>query len=367
VSTSKILDAFDRWTQTAQDLVLVTVFETEGSTYSKAGHRILIAANGDFQGLVSGGCLEGDLAEHARRVITDGITRAVTYDLRDDADEIWGLGVGCNGLLRVLLQRLHRDTGFEPMRSIAAVQRGAQAALAAVVVGSSSGATPLGATALADSAGIRSWGMPERLAESLLETGSSGGAALLDVTCHDEVLHVLIAPIQPMRRLLLLGAGPDALPILRIGNELGWRTTVADHRPAYLEKPAFGEAEKRSLGTPGSLADRLRLDEFDAVVIMSHNLDADRIYLQQVGGSGIDYVGLLGPRARRDRLVAEIGEFGKLLASRLRGPVGLDIGANSPESIALSILAEIHRHFLSVNDGPAHGSRAPAAPRQTGL
>src|SRR5690606_6498005 len=124
------------WRASGEPLVLATVFETAGSTYSKAGHRILIAANGDYQGLVSGGCLEGDLAERARAVQARGVPAAVTYDMRDEADDLWGLGVGCNGLLRVFLQPLYSAEGYEPFATIAKrlIGRG-RATLATVIEG----------------------------------------------------------------------------------------------------------------------------------------------------------------------------------------------------------------------------------------
>src|SRR5690606_14126391 len=100
MSVRRIIEAFEAWRQRGESLVLASVYDTLGSTYTKPGHRILIASNGDYRGLVSGGCLEGDLAERARAVIDSGMPRAVTYDLRDDADDVWGLGVGCNGLIR---------------------------------------------------------------------------------------------------------------------------------------------------------------------------------------------------------------------------------------------------------------------------
>src|SRR5690606_5207678 len=112
-------------------LVLATVYDTLGSTYSKAGHRIVIAANGDYRGLVSGGCLEGDLAERARTVLAADRPAAVTYDLRDEVDEIFGLGVGCNGVLKVFLQPLHGAGEYQPFAAIAARLAGSEPAAVA--------------------------------------------------------------------------------------------------------------------------------------------------------------------------------------------------------------------------------------------
>ena len=121
-------------------MVLATVYETIGSTYSKAGHRILIAANGDYQGLVSGGCLEGDLAERARSVIETNEPLAISFDMRDEADDLWGLGVGCNGLIRVFLQPLTEAEDYQPFSDIAqGLQDAAPAVVATVIAGAGEG------------------------------------------------------------------------------------------------------------------------------------------------------------------------------------------------------------------------------------
>ena len=129
-----LLQSFQDWREAGEPLALATVDETAGSTYTKAGHRILLAANGDYRGLVSGGCLEGDLAERARTVVQSGEAAAVTYDLRDVADESWGLGVGCNGLLRVFLQPLLGTNDYQPFGAIAARLAGTRAAGVATVI-----------------------------------------------------------------------------------------------------------------------------------------------------------------------------------------------------------------------------------------
>jgi len=114
MSVRRIINTFHDWQQGGEPIVLATVYDTEGSTYSKPGQRILIRGDADYQGLVSGGCLEGDLAERARAVMESGEPVAVTYDMRDEADDLFGLGVGCNGLIRVFMQRLTHEAGYEP-------------------------------------------------------------------------------------------------------------------------------------------------------------------------------------------------------------------------------------------------------------
>jgi len=337
MSARQILQSFEAWQAAGEPLVLATVYDTLGSTYSKAGHRILIAGTGDYRGLVSGGCLEGDLAERARQVIAADRPTAVTYDLRDAADELWGLAVGCNGLLRVFLQPLTPTRAYEPFKSIAAVQNGTGGAgLATVIEGPDAGATVIATATGHDARGFQA-AVPATIVTGA-RTAAAEGVARLVKSAGTTVLY---APLRAIPKLLVLGAGLDAVPLVGMALELGWFVTVADHRPAYLARPGFERVDRNVLVEPGQLGRALPLTEFDAVIVMSHHLPTDRKYLAELASFAHRYVGVLGPRARRERLLADLGDGAAPLHGRLKGPVGLDIGADSPESIALSILAEL--------------------------
>ena len=350
MSAHSIIQSFREWRQGGEPMVLATVYETLGSTYSKAGHRILIAANGDYQGLVSGGCLEGDLAERARVALESGQAAAVTYDMRDDADELWGLGVGCNGLLRVFLQPLAPGTGYEPFASIVAALLVTRPSSVATVIASQLSAVPIGATLVWDGDVVSAWGLGapgiERLAAGC---AAVYGRAAASYETGPEGLEVLYSPLQPIPRLLVLGGGLDAVPLVKFAAGLGWLVTVVDHRPAYLEHGDFAAAANRELIRPAELAQVIDLSMFSAVVVMSHHLVTDRTYLAQLREVPAAYLGVLGPSARRERLLADLGEAGAALRGRLKGPVGIDIGADSPESIALSVLADIHAVLKGVS------------------
>ena len=342
MSTRRLIRTFERWRRSGEPMVLATVYETLGSTYSKAGHRILIAANGDYQGLVSGGCLEGDLAERARGAIESNEPLAISFDMRDEADDLWGLGVGCNGLIRILLQPLTAGNDYQPFAGIAERLLLAEPAVVATVIAGSAGdgdgelapGTTLvwkGEDADADSRGLLVAGCREAQAagRSIFRAGADGAA-------------VLYAPLKPVRQLLVLGAGLDAVPVVNMAAELGWRVTIADHRPAYLEKGEFGAAEEARLIDPAAMSLELKPARFDAIIVMSHHLMTDQAYLGQLAAVQVGYMGVLGPKDRRERLLAALGDAGQSLQGKLKGPVGLDIGADDPESIALSLLAEMH-------------------------
>jgi xanthine/CO dehydrogenase XdhC/CoxF family maturation factor len=357
VSTKKIIRAFEKWRGAGRQLVLATVYETEGSTYSKAGHRILIADNGDYQGLVSGGCLEGDLAEHARRVLESGEAEAITYDLRDEADELFGMGIGCNGVIKILLQRLHPASDYEPYSTIASYQLDGREAVSAVIVRSEDRGVSPGATLLDRGADYRAWQIPaQRIGAIRGQCERIAEAKRPRLVMHEEsgdACEILYAPITPLPRLLVLGAGPDAGPLVRIAEEIGWLVTIVDHRPAYIEQGPFDTAEAALCIQPDALSSAVQLERFNAAVVMTHHLESDRTYLEILAEQELAYIGVLGPLDRRNRLVADLGKAGQKLAGRLRGPVGLDIGADSPESIALSILAEIHQVLTGHAPEPA--------------
>jgi xanthine/CO dehydrogenase XdhC/CoxF family maturation factor len=157
---------------------------------------------------------------------------------------------------------------------------------------------------------------------------------------------ILFSILQPPPRILVLGAGLDAEPVVRLASELGWRVTVQDHRPAYVESGDFATAEQVHCEPVAEVSKAIDLQQFAAAIVMSHHLASDRMYLKQLAATEIGYIGLLGPRDRRRRLLEDLGEVAARLDSRLHGPAGLDIGGRGPASIALSIVAEIHQELL---------------------
>jgi xanthine/CO dehydrogenase XdhC/CoxF family maturation factor len=342
VNPSRLLQFFDNRVQRGEPLVLATVFETRGSTYSKAGAQLLVDAQGVFRGMLSGGCLEGDLAARARTVLESGKAHSVSYDLAQD-DELWGMGVGCDGTIRVFLQALQPASDYAPFTAIAAVLRGSTPAVAATVIESTSAAA--GAAMLVRDGSAENFGIPGPLQEPIGEKARAALATLTSTTStvaagHGESL-VMFSIVRPPPRILVLGAGADAEPLLHFAAELGWRCTVVDHRPAYIDGGDFSGAEATLCVPAAELAARLDLGAFDAAIVMSHHLVSDRTYLEQLAPTDIAYIGLLGPGHRRSRLLSELGETGKRLEARLRGPAGLDLGGRGPAPIALSIVAEM--------------------------
>ncbi|MEM9530645.1 MAG: XdhC family protein [Pseudomonadota bacterium] len=299
--------------------VLATVIETQGSSYRKAGARMLIDLNPDARrltGIVGGGCFDDDLIEHARSVVACGQCQTQLYDMRSDDDILWGLGMGCNGAVQVLLQPLSDHTP-DPVALLEQLEQAGGGLLAT------------------------------RLADGHTWIGAEGEFAvdqptLLESAGQDLFVH----PVPGCFQLGIFGTGSDVLPVLELADQLDWRVCLWDHRVGQVQPQRFPAAQsvKHFAGpTPPDAA------ACDALLIMSHSYDADLKFLRAVVELEAPYVGVLGPSSRRDKLVEDLGELGQALGPRLHGPVGMDLGGDTPEAIALSVCAELQalRHRRS--------------------
>jgi xanthine/CO dehydrogenase XdhC/CoxF family maturation factor len=290
--------------------VLATVVATAGSTYRKPGARMLLMADGSYIGLLSGGCLESDLQIHARQVLESGVANAFEYDTRGPDDTLFGVGAGCEGTMRILLEPAGPGSPAE--------------------------------SAIEDAGRVTHFGNSTSLAvlhRPPARFGTYRDAATLSSA---DRAHAFVQVLAPPPHLLICGAAPDAQPVAGMARGLGWRVSVADHRPAYLNADQFAGAELY-LAQPASLREQIDLARCHAAVVMSHHLPSDESYLRVLADAGVPaYVGLLGPKARRNRLAHELGPIMGKLSPRIRGPVGLDLGAVTPEAIALSIIGQIH-------------------------
>ena len=327
--------------------VLATVVATAGSTYRKPGARMFIMADGSYLGLLTGGCLEADLMLHAQEVLESGVPRAVEYDMRGPDDVLFGIGAGCEGAMRVLLEPA--SSGSSAAAALAAAGRATQAGQSASLISvHESASVPLG-TYLAEPP--LSSTLLNAAAQSLADCASRG----LDWEDGGARSRAFVQFLAPPPHLLVCGAGPDAQPVVGAARALGWRVSVVDHRPAYAVAADFSGAEVK-LCDPPSLCSAVAVDRCHAAVVMSHHLQSDTAYLRELARAGAPaYVGLLGPEVRRNRLTQELGALAEHLAFRLHGPVGIDIGAVTPEGIALAIISQIHAWLAG---------RAAALPRK---
>lgn len=313
--------------------VLATVVATAGSTYRKSGAQMLITAQAELHGLLSGGCLEVDLVDRARRVLDTGRAELASYDMRGEDDLLFGLGSGCEGAMEVLLQRVGCAEAWQPLaHADDCVRAGRAETLALILSGGAAG------RAWWSGGGDAPWPEPPDCAQAR----AGGGARVIECRAGGQALRVLLLPLQPPPGLLICGAGADAVPLAQLAVSLGFAVTVCDHRPALAAKARFPHCDVHC--QPATrVAAGLDPARFRAAVVMSHHLASDEAYLRALASqSQVGYVGLLGPAARRTRLLEALGPAAAALWPRLHAPVGLDIGARTPEAIALAIAAELH-------------------------
>jgi xanthine dehydrogenase accessory factor len=313
--------------------VLATVVATAGSTYRKPGARMLIMADGSYLGLLSGGCLEADLKLHAQQVIDSGVSRAIEYDMRGPDDILFGIGAGCEGAMRVLLEPANAESPAAAALTAAGQHTRAGMPTFLIAVHESND-LPLGTYSAAS--------LPPLLAAAAAQSLADASSREIVFDRRAERLRAFVQFLPPPPHLLVCGAGHDAQPVVSAARAMGWRVTVVDHRPAYADAQSFAGAEV-ILADSRSLRSVVDLTTCHAAVVMSHHLLSDVAYLRELACVDTpSYVGLLGPAARRQRIAQELGEAADGLRMRVRSPVGIDIGALTPEAIALAIVGQVH-------------------------
>ncbi|HEU4428576.1 MAG TPA: XdhC family protein [Myxococcota bacterium] len=333
-----ILDAYERLSEGGEAGVLASVVHVEGSTYRRTGARMLVLPDETLVGLISGGCLEGDLLEHARRVRATGAPELVKYDHRGEDDIVWGLGLGCAGAVDVWLERVDRAQPG-PLAWLAAWSRARESgALATALSGPRAGER----RALGAQSGLAGTLAHPAVDRALRECLASGDGRHFAVPAlgGDVLIEVARAPL----RLALFGAGPDAIPLARIARELGWDVVVMDHRAAYAVAERFAGADVRLAEVPRAV-ERAGVDARTHAVVMTHHYLHDRVILAALLATPAPYIAVLGPKQRTQDLLADLEkegvEVGDEERARVFGPAGLDIGADAPEEIALAICGEV--------------------------
>ena len=354
---SELDDVLSALETAGDDVALATVIGVRGSTYRREGARLVIPADGDTVGNISGGCLEGDVIQTAREVLVSGTPQVLHFDLTADDEAVWGWGLGCNGAIDVLVEPASNARPYvAAMQSARRMHR--PVALVTVVEGRQTGARvivhPDGSTEGDLGEGAR------QAALDALATGRS-------ITVSVDGVQAFVEVLQPPLRLVVCGAGHDAIPVVEFGARLGWRVEVVDDRGPFLNAERFPGASRLVHSQPGVAADAVRPDDRTYVVVMSHNFLRDAAYLRSFLASPAPYLGMLGPRARLERLLDTEGmpHVGEADRARLHGPAGLDLGAEGPEEIAWAMVAEIlavsrraAAGFLRERGGPIHARAA---------
>ena len=307
-----------RASKDTQKWVLATIIETDGSSYRKAGAMMMINDLGQYYGLLSGGCLESDIMLQARRCWDSGRNRIVEYDMREEEDLAWKLGIGCGGMVRILLQPVDNNNHYLQLDNLYGLLEDNQAVEYCQII-------------------------DEQLPQNSLTIANPEHQAISKPGMFSQVL-------KPAPHLAVFGGGVDARPVVAIALQLGWQITLVDPRTSYARDGHFDASVSLVRHAIDSLTQSPWLQQIDMAIIMTHNIKLDAQSLALVQSSSAKYVGMLGPTHRTDRVLELMPMTREQLVKPLANPVGLLLGGELPESIALSMLSEAHA-FIEQQDG----------------
>ena len=306
--TEQILDLWGEVERTEQSAVLATVVKTSGSAYRLPGARLLLARNGRRAGSVSGGCLEDDLAKKAWWLTESGAV-VRRYDTTPEGEIATGFGLGCNGIIHLLLERV-APARAEILDLLRTVRNTRRAMTIAHVIAPS------------NRAGQRFVNDQSRPAD-------------------DDATEFFVETLAPPVHLLIFGAGEDAVPLADMAKYIGWRVSVLDGRAHYARRDKFPRVDDVIVQPPAESAAGIEVDPWTVAVLMSHSYGQDLDALTQLARKPLRYLGILGPRKRSSQLLADAGLDTARLMPALHTPMGLDIGADGPHQVALAVIAEI--------------------------
>ncbi|HVZ97062.1 MAG TPA: XdhC/CoxI family protein [Chitinophagaceae bacterium] len=346
-----IIQAYEKAVLQNKQTALATVVKVEGSSYRRPGARMLVTEDGVITGAVSGGCLEGDALKKAQFAMQQQQNKLEIYDTTDEGDSRLGVQLGCNGIVYILFEPVKQD---DPNNPVQLLRKIAQHRKDAVLI------TGFNENKYAPQPGTYFFiNEPESSLNNEIELNKEGTRVLETgetIISKVENNSVLFQFIPPAIQLLIMGAGNDAQPLTEMASILGWNIIVADGRQAHAAIQRFPKANKVSITSPADILTAAEIDDQTAMVIMTHNYNYDIAALQQIIKTNCRYIGLLGPKKKLHKMLNELKEndiaINDDIEKRIYSPVGLDIGAETPEEIALSVIAEIKAVFSQRSGSP---------------
>ena len=361
MSTTAIFHRIRELRESEIPAVLATITAVHGSSYRRPGAKMLITADGTDIGSVSAGCLEDQILALATDVLAEDAPRIETFDLMED-DDIWGLGIGCNGIIDVLLEPVD-DVHADVSRALLEDQTVLTATLLERDGPSSRVEVDIAEDAIQPAVDAPEW------VEHVREMGevalSSGQSMTRVVPMENSELSVFFDVIRPPPTLLVLGSGNDVSPVVDLGSSSGFQTVVVGFRGASVTPDQFPRAHRVLTTNPISIGEAIEITPDTYSVVMSHNFVDDQLALAALLDSPTPYIGLMGPRERYEELAEALADEGRSIGpedgARIYAPVGLDLGGGTPYQIALSIVGEVlavindqSGGHLAVRDGPIH-------------
>ena len=354
-----IIRAFDLAQSKGQRSALATVVYVEGSSYRRPGARMLVTEDGQLTGAISGGCLEGDALRKALHAMNQQQNKLVTYDTTDEDDLQFGVQLGCNGIVHILFEPIDDTRVYHPIRLLRELTRERREAVLVTLFSPDRSLEQPGTCLLYADSEVHT-ALPADwqglVMADVKEAAGNKMSGFKEYARNDKTYNGFVEFIPRPPALVIAGAGNDVLPLVDITVMLGWHTTVVDGRPQYATSRRFGKADKVLVARPEAVLDQLTADAQTLFLLMTHNYNYDLALLKELVTKGFQYIGILGPRKKLDRMLEELRKEGLILnedqLASVHSPVGLDIGAETAEEIAVSIVAEIKAVLSGRSAGP---------------
>jgi xanthine dehydrogenase accessory factor len=343
---------------------LATVVKVRGSSYRSPGARMLITDDGRWVGSISGGCLEGDALRKARQVMIDEKPMTVTYDTSEESNQNLGIGLGCNGIIDVLIEPINLTSSSSPIGLFEKLINSKEPiTLATIFSGDNTGEKLMLTSSLVETISFSDQVLNSIVVKDLIEIFQSKKSETRIYSTKEKDVEIFIELIQPSVKVIIFGGGFDARPVSLLAKSLGWEVEVTDECVAHIAPIFFPSADKLSLCQRDFIDRDFNITPYTACILMSHNYDYDCDVLRKLIKTETPYIGILGPRKRFDKMLMEFKKEGIELSNedfhRIHSPIGLDIGAEAPDEIAVSIIAEIQGKFSNRSGGFLKYRNAP--------
>ncbi|MFN5576173.1 MAG: XdhC family protein [Bacteroidota bacterium] len=347
----EIINAYNKARKNEKRLALATLVHLNGSSYRRPGARMIVDEEGQLTGAISGGCLEGDALRKAVFCIHTQIPKLVVYDTSDEEDATIGIQLGCSGIIQVLFEPIDENDPLNPIELLKkAIHKRQNTVLVTLYAPQIKKGDTVGTSMLLEDSGefhnnSSFQFVPETLMQDIKETLTIKKSSFKSYNLNDHTFNAFLSFISPPISLIIVGAGNDAIPLQSIAETLGWEVTIVDGRHTYAKIERFSSACQIIVSKPEKVLQQIPIDEKTVFVLMTHNYNYDYAILKALLDKNIPYIGALGPKKKLDNMITDLKAENIFLNERqkniLYGPVGLELGAETPAEIALSITAEI--------------------------
>ncbi|MFN6072955.1 MAG: XdhC family protein [Bacteroidota bacterium] len=347
----EIINAYNKARKNEKRLALATLVHLNGSSYRRPGARMIVDEEGQLTGAISGGCLEGDALRKAVFCIHTQIPKLVVYDTSDEEDATIGIQLGCSGIIQVLFEPIDENDPLNPIELLKkAIHKRQNTVLVTLYAPQIKKGDTVGTSMLLEDSGefhnnSSFQFVPETLMQDIKETLTIKKSSFKSYNLNDNTFNAFLSFISPPISLIIVGAGNDAIPLQSIAETLGWEVTIVDGRHTYAKIERFSSACQIIVSKPEKVLQQIPIDEKSVFVLMTHNYNYDYAILKALLDKNVTYIGALGPKKKLDNMITDLKAENIFLNERqkniLYGPVGLELGAETPAEIALSITAEI--------------------------